>query len=147
MGSVLNQHGNLIGKVAAEATLTGNVSAGASLNARMSIPQVVVGGLDAEEVEALIAKHLKVPKIGQVTLLANAWVGANNLYSQVVSIEGVTENSQVDLTPDVEQLAIFYEKDLSFVTENEGGVVTIYVIGQKPTKDYTIQVTITEVEA
>lgn len=85
-------------------------------------------------------------RIGWVTLLANAWVGGNNLHSQVVSIEGVTENSQVDLTPDVQQLMVFYEKDLTFVTENDNGVVTVYAIGQKPTNDYTIQVTITEVD-
>ena len=45
----------------------------------------------------------------------------------------------------MEQLAIFYNKDLTFVTENEDGVVTVYAIGQKPTNDYTIQATITEV--
>lgn len=84
-------------------------------------------------------------RIGEATLLANKWTGSNNLYSQIVTIDGVTANSQVDLTPSVEQLAIFYEKDLCFVTENEDGVVTVYVIGQKPTNDYIIQVTITEV--
>ena len=84
-------------------------------------------------------------KLGEVTLLASAWVGQDRLYSQVVNIEGVTENSQVDLTPDIQQLMVFYEKDLTFVTENEDGVVTVYAIGQKPTNDYTIQVTITEV--
>lgn len=83
--------------------------------------------------------------IGTVNLLAANWVGGANLYSQVVAIDGVTENSQVDLTPSVEQLVIFYEKDLTFVTENEDGVVTVYAIGQKPTNDYAIQVTITEV--
>lgn len=83
--------------------------------------------------------------IGEVTIMADAWHGDGHLYSQVVEIAGVTENSQVDLTPSVEQLAIFYEKDLTFVTENDGGVVTVYAIGQKPTNDYTIQVTITEV--
>ena len=87
----------------------------------------------------------KTARIGEVELLSSAWVGEGNLYSQVVNIEGVTENSQVDLTPSVEQLVIFYEKDLSFVTENEDGVVTVYAIGQKPANDYTIQVTITEV--
>ncbi len=86
------------------------------------------------------------PKIGWVTLLATAWVGSDSLYHQVVNIEGVTQNSQVDLTPNVQQLAIFYEKDLAFVTENEGGIVTVYAIGQKPVNDYTIQVTITEVD-
>jgi hypothetical protein len=85
-------------------------------------------------------------KIGEVTLPASAWVSEGSLHSQVVEIEGVTEYSQVDLTPSVEQLAVFYEKDLTFVTENEDGVVTVYAIGQKPTNDYTIQVTITEVE-
>lgn len=85
--------------------------------------------------------------LGEVTLYANKWAGENNLYSQVVTISGVTENSQVDLTPSVEQLAIFYNKDLAFVTENEDGVVTVYAIGQKPENDYTIQVTITEVLA
>jgi hypothetical protein len=86
-------------------------------------------------------------KIGEVTLLASKWVGSDHLYSQVVDIEGVTENSQVDLTPSVEQLVIWYEKDLTFVTENDGGTVTVYAIGQKPTNDYTVQATITEVIA
>lgn len=84
-------------------------------------------------------------KIGEVTLLTSKWTGKDHLWHQVVSIDGVTEYSQVDLTPSVEQLVIFYEKDLTFVTENEDGVVTVYAIGQKPTNDYTIQVTITEV--
>ncbi len=88
----------------------------------------------------------KSARIGEVTLLASKWVGADNLYSQVVEIEGVTEYSQVDLTPDIQQLAVFYNKDIAFVTENEDGVVTVYVIGQKPENDYTIQVTITEVD-
>ena len=83
--------------------------------------------------------------IGEVTLRAAGWVGEDSPYSQVVEIEGVTENSQVDLTPSVEQLSAFYHKDLAFVTENDGGVVTVYAIGQKPENDYTIQVTITEV--
>lgn len=85
-------------------------------------------------------------RISNVDLLATNWVGTKSPYSQVVVIDGVTENSQVDLTPNIEQLVIFYEKDLGFVTENEDGVVTVYAIGQKPENDYTIQVTITEVD-
>lgn len=85
------------------------------------------------------------PLIGEVTLTAEGWVGEGNLFSQVVNLEGVTEKSQVDLTPSVEQLAEFHEKDLAFVTENEDGVVTVYAIGQRPQNDHVIQVTITEV--
>ena len=102
-----------------------------------------------KQVAEAVAEYMKDnpirATIGWVDLLASAWVGENNLYSQVVSIDGVTKNSQVDITPSVEQLAIFYEKDLSFVTENDDGVVTVYAIGQKPTNDYFVQVTITEV--
>ena len=93
-----------------------------------------------------ILGQISKSKIAYVDLLASNWVGDSSPYSQVVSIDGVTENSQVDLTPSIEQLVIFYEKDLGFVTENEDGVVTVYAIGQKPENDYTIQVTITEVD-
>lgn len=86
-------------------------------------------------------------RLGSVTLLSSAWVGSGNLYSQVVDIDGITERSQVNLTPTVEQMATFYEKDITFITENDGGVVTIYVIGQKPQNDYTIQTNIVEVGA
>ncbi len=86
-------------------------------------------------------------RITDVTLPSYAWEGEGNLYSQVVNIDGITENSQVNLTPSVEQLAIFYEKDITFATENDGGVVTVYVIGQKPENNYTIQASIVEVSA
>ncbi len=84
-------------------------------------------------------------RIAEVTIKASAWVGSASPYSQVVTIAGTTANSQVDLTPSVAQLAIFHQKDLAFVTENDDGVVTVYAIGDKPTNDYTMQVTITEV--
>jgi hypothetical protein len=117
------------------------------------IQAVEQGGATPEQIEAAVTKYLDenpvhtrpLASIGTVSLPSANWVGSANLYSQVVDIDGVTENSQVDLTPSVEQLVIFYEKDLTFVTENEGGVVTVYAIGQKPENDYTIQVTITEV--
>lgn len=92
-----------------------------------------------------LAKKLGTARISHVVLLAANWVGTSSPYSQVVTVDGATANSQVDLTPSAEQLAIFYNKDLAFVTENNNGTVTVYAIGQKPENDYTIQVTITEV--
>lgn len=106
-------------------------------------------GTEEEWLDSLVEEVLKRVKntavIGEVTLLADKWVGEDSPYSQVVEVAGATANSQVDLTPSVEQLNIFYEKDLAFVTENDNGVVTVYAIGDKPANDYTIQVTITEV--
>lgn len=82
----------------------------------------------------------------EVTLLASAWVGDGDAYSQVVGVPGVTEHTKVDLQPTAEQVADFYNKVLAFVAENNGGTVTVYAIGEKPTEDHTIQVTKTEVE-
>lgn len=106
-------------------------------------------GVDLEamiaEAVAAAMQNATTARIGEVNLLASAWTGSGNLWSQVVQLDGVTERSQVDLTPSVEQLAIWYDKSLAFVAEQENGIVTVFAIGQKPANDYTVQVTITEV--
>ena len=101
-------------------------------------------GTEAEWLESLKAGGSPV-RVSEITLLANKWAGTDNLHFQIVGLEGLTERSQVNLTPDVEQLVVFYEKDLTFVTKNYSGTLYVYAIGQKPMNDYTIQVTITEV--
>ena len=97
----------------------------------------------AEEVRVIGAAS--AVRLSEVKLLAAAWRGNGNLYSQVVNINGITANSLVDLQPSAEQLQIFHEKDLAFTTENNKGVVTVFAIGDRPLNDYTIQATITEV--
>ena len=83
--------------------------------------------------------------VTSVTLLASAWIGESSPYSQVVTIPDSTAYTKVDLQPSVEQLDIFHEKDLAFVVENDAGAITVYAIGDKPTNDYIIQATVTEV--
>ena len=70
-----------------------------------------------------------------------------NRYGQIVNVNNavITEHSKVDLQIDSEQMVVFYEKDLAFVTENEDGVVTVYCVGNVPENDYTIRAVITEV--
>ena len=122
-------------------TYRGNTTVSNDASAHMEIEYV----MDAKK---YIDSLVKAPPawITNVTLRASAWTGSNSLYSQVVTIPGITEYSKVDLLPSVEQLAIFHNKDVAFVTENEDGVVTVYAIGDKPTLDYTMQAQITEVE-
>ena len=83
--------------------------------------------------------------VNSIALLSDNWTGDASPYSQIVEIPGITPHSKVDLQPSAEQLTIFHEKDLTFVTENDNGVVTVFCIGQKPMNDYTIQIVITEV--
>ena len=86
-------------------------------------------------------------RIVDINLPAAAWKGDSELYSQVVTIDGSTKYSKVDLQPSVELLDIFHDKDIAFTTENIDGVITVFVIGDKPANDYTIQATIVEVKA
>ena len=122
-------------------TYRGNTTVSNDASAHMEISYVI----DAKK---YMDKLVKTPPawLTNVTLPASAWEGSDSLYSQVVTIKGITEYSKVDLLPSIEQLAIFFNKNVSFVTENEDGVVTVYAIGDKPTLDYTMQVQITEVE-
>lgn len=117
----------------ASADITGFITPEVDLIGEVSIPQKeVIGG--------------EKPKIGEITISTDDWIAEDNFYYQVVDVEGVTNKSQVDLTPDIQQLLIFYEKDLTFVTKNYVSEVTVFAIGQKPLNDYTIQVTLTEVD-
>ena len=115
-----------------------------------AVQEIEVKDMTSPELTPTIDNRLetlenKVPRVSTVTLLASEWTGDMSPYSRSVEIEGVTEYSQVDLKPDMEQLDIFYDKDISFVTENEDGIVTVYLIGKKPDNDYAMQVSITEV--
>lgn len=130
------QSGNLAGEIGAEGSLHGTIAAEATIEGAISMPKT-------EEV----VKLANAPKISEITLSAAAWGGeGGKWYSQIVTNKDFTERCQVDLTPDLQQLEIFYEKDLTFLTENRGGVVTVYAVGQKPLNNYTIQVTLTEVD-
>ena len=84
--------------------------------------------------------------MASVTVYASNWLGESSPYSQVVAVPNVTPYTKVDLQPSAEQLEIFHQKDIAFTTVNEDGVVTVYVIGDKPANDYTIQITTTEVD-
>ena len=77
-------------------------------------------------------------KLATVTLSASKWTGESS-YSQVVSADGVTANSKVDLQPTAVQLAELQSSGIALMTENDDGVVTVYTLNNKPTKDYIIQ--------
>lgn len=90
-------------------------------------------------------ENVSSDRIVEITLWAVNWTGSTSPYSQVITIDGVTSRSKIDLQPSVEQLALFHERDVNFTTVNEDGVVTVYAVGDKPADNYTIQATITEV--
>ena len=96
-----------------------------------------------------------LPTPASITIYPDKWEQAKddegNLiekrYYQYVDVDNaiITPNSKIDLQPKPEDLVIFHEKDLTFTAVNSGGKVRVCVIGQKPTNQYTMQVTVTEV--
>lgn len=93
------------------------------------------------------AVESSVPTAKTVTLKAADWLGDTSPYAQVVALGDVTSRTKVDLQPTVSQLDTLYAMSLGFFAVNEDGIVTVYAVGNKPTEDFVIQVTLTEVEA
>ena len=85
------------------------------------------------------------PKIASITLSAPNWTGDTNPWSQDMTVNGVTVNSKIDLQPTALQIVDLQNDEVTLMMQNDNGVVTAWAIGNKPTKDYTMQVLITEV--
>ena len=98
-----------------------------------------VGGTSYDDAISLL------PKSTTVTLRTSAWTGTSNPWSQVVTVNGVTANSKVDLQPSAEQIVSLQNSETILMASNDGGTVTFWAIGTKPTVNYTMQVLITEV--
>ena len=86
-----------------------------------------------------------VDKVTTISLPKSAWKTTSNAYSQVVTVAGATANSKIDIYPTPEQLVELQSAGIALVAVNEDGVVTVYALNNKPTSDYNIQVTLTEV--
>jgi hypothetical protein len=114
------------------------------------IPRLKIGDgvTDYSRLPYMSVDSFLLPTPSYITLYADKWMQAtdNRWYQEVeVTNYTITPNSKVDLQPSSEQLAIFHEKDLAFVAENEDGVVSVFCVGQVPANDYTIQATVMEV--
>lgn len=121
------------------------------------IPRLKVGdgvsvfdNLDYISVDSFI-----LPTQASITIYPDKWEQAKdendnlieNRYYQYVTVDNaiITPNSKVDLQPTPEDLVIFHEKDLAFTAVNADGNVRVCVVGQKPTNQYTMMATVTEV--
>lgn len=107
------------------------------------------------ELEYISVDSFLLPTQASVTIYPDKWEPVldgdgnvvENRFYQYVTVKNavITPNSKVDLQPTPEDLAIFHQKDLAFTAINSGGNVRICVVGQKPTSEYTFNVTVTEV--
>lgn len=94
-----------------------------------------------------------LPRVTTVTLDVDKWEKVTyesdpklGYYSQLITVDGITEYSKLDLRPSADMLAEFADLNIAFVTENRRGVMFAYSIGDVPVKSYEMQATITETD-
>lgn len=85
-------------------------------------------------------------KYANVTLEAALWSDGASPYTQTVNIDGVGENTCVNLCPDANNLQAAINEGYLLTVVNNNGVVTFYSVGSVPQTDITLQVQIVEVE-
>ncbi len=77
--------------------------------------------------------------------LTDDWEGSG-LYTQIVTIEGITPNSKVDIQPDADVFAnLLLDGVTALWVQNDNGLLTACSLGAAPTDELTIQCTVTEV--
>ena len=89
--------------------------------------------------------NVSAPKLTTITIPASNWEGSASPYSQVVTVNGVNQNSKLDLQPTPTQIVELQDAEISLMLTNTNGIVTVWAIGGKLDIDYTIDVLITEV--
>lgn len=83
-------------------------------------------------------------KIVTLRIPASAWKEAVSPFTQVVTVEGVSVNSIIDLAADSTALEVLSNSRSVVYLENDGGIVTAVAVGGKPKSDLTLQAIVRE---
>ena len=86
-----------------------------------------------------------ITKVTDIVMKVDSWHGGAGMWSQIVEVAEASEYSKIDLQPTAEQLLILQKIEAAMTVENAAGVITVYVTGNKPKTDITIQASIMEV--
>lgn len=83
-------------------------------------------------------------KIVTLRIPASTWKEAVSPYTQVVTVDGVSVNSIIDLAADSTALEVLTNSRCVVYLENNAGTVTAVAVGGKPKSDLTLQAIIRE---
>lgn len=84
-------------------------------------------------------------KMTTIYAAANDWKGGTSPYFQIVTIENISVNSKVDLQMSAAQIEALSNQSVAFTCSNNGGIATLYAIGDKPSITCEFQVTLSDV--
>ena len=86
-----------------------------------------------------------ITKVVDIVMPVSAWHGGEGKWAQIVEVAEASAFSKIDLQPAEGQVSLLQELEAAMTVENADGVVTVYVTGNKPGTDITMQATVTEV--
>jgi hypothetical protein len=82
-----------------------------------------------------------------LTLAAASWTGSASPYTQGVTITGGTATSQADIQADATAIQQMLDDSTNAIyIANNNGTFTAYAVGEKPTADLIVQVTVYDVK-
>lgn len=82
-----------------------------------------------------------------LTLAAASWTGSASPYTQGVTITGGTATSQADIQADATAIQQMMDDGTNAIyIANNNGTFTAYAVGEKPTADLSVQVTVYDVK-
>lgn len=99
------------------------------------------------EVEEMSANKQDITDKLTLTLAAASWAGSASPYTQGVTITGGTATSQADIQADATAIQQMLDDGTNAIyIANNNGTFTAYAVGEKPTADLSIQVTVYDVK-
>ena len=108
---------------------------------------LVVEGVDASgKITKIRATDFVVDRIRHIVLPAANWQKvADEEYEQEFDVATVTANTYITTSADNATIKDLQERCLTFNAWNDGGKVVVTATGDKPEKDYTIEIKLEEV--
>ena len=102
---------------------------------------------EVEELSGAVPdKQEQIDKL-TLTLTAAGWTGSASPYTQGVTITGGTATSQADIQADATAIQQMLDDGTNAIyIANNNGTFTAYAVGEKPTADLSIQVTVYDVK-
>ena len=108
---------------------------------------LVVEGVDASgKITKIRATDFVVDRLDEITLPVANWTKvADEEYEQEFDVATVTANTYITTSADNATIKDLQERHLTLNAWNDGGKVVVTATGDKPEKDYTIEIKLEEV--
>ena len=102
---------------------------------------------EGEELSGAVPEKQDITDKLTLTLAAASWTGSESPYTQGVTITGGTATSQADIQADATAIQqMLDDRTNAIYIKNENGTFTAVAVGEKPTADLNIQVTVYDVK-